>query len=101
MAAPSKPRYPSDSVSYPKILVQLPTTRSPQRLHVIQTAKRIARFRRETLASFVVRAISREVLRCQAEIEKGPVSVRNEFYDYLEPEVIKLLSPEDRKKYGL
>jgi len=72
--------------------------RNPERLHVVDAARRLARVRKETLASFVVRAISREVLRCESEMS---ISERIAYQDEAEKELVKLLPAEVRKEYGL
>ena len=61
----------------------------------------VARTRGETSAAFVVRALARELTRCEAEMESWPISRRIEAQDRLEPEVLKLLSDAERKEWGL
>jgi len=101
MAASSKGRYPSDLINYPKVFLQLPTTRNPQRLHLIHTAKRIARVKKETFVAFVLRAVANEVRRFLAELANGPVEARISYDDMVELDVLALLSDGERKEYGL
>lgn len=56
------------------------------------------RDRNETLAAFVVRAISSEVSRCEAKMS---VADRIAAGDLAEIEVLALLTEEEKKEYGL
>ena len=49
----------------------------------------------------VVRALARELTRCEAEMDSWPVSRRIEAQDRAVIEALKLLTDEERKKYGL
>jgi hypothetical protein len=75
--------------------------RNPGRLHLIQTAKRIARFKKETFVAFVLRAVANEVRRILAELATGPVAARAKYHDLLELELLALLSDEEKKEWGL
>jgi len=57
--------------------------------------------RGETTTKFVLRALARELTRCEAEMESWPVSRRIAAQDRLEPEALALLSDEERKHWGL
>jgi len=65
---------------------------------LLDAAKRTARFRKETLAKLVVRALAREVSRCAAQMSVADrIAARN----LAEDEMLALLTPEQRTEYGL
>ena len=57
--------YPSDSINYPRVFIQVPITRSPERLHLWNEVRETAVGRGETRTAFILRAIAREVVRCK------------------------------------
>jgi len=98
MTPSSRRRYPSDAIRYPRVSVQLPTTRSPERLRLLDAAKRTARIRKETLAKLVVRALAREVSRCATQMSVADGITAD---NLAEDEALALLTPEERTEYGL
>ena len=93
--------YPSDSICYPKIVLQLPTTRSPERLHLWNEVRETAVGRSETRTAFILRAIAREVVRCKRIEDSKPLSERLAQQDRDELAVLALLSDEEMKEWGL
>jgi hypothetical protein len=65
-----------------------------QRERLFRLAKTTARARSETRTAFFLRALAREVLRRQAEVP-GLLLDRNELA------VLAMLTPEERREYGL
>lgn len=98
MPASDALRYPSDTIRYPRICIQLPTTRTPERVRLLDAAKRTARVRRETLAKLTVRALVREVSRCAAQMS---IADRIAAHNVADDEALALLTPEERTEYGL
>jgi hypothetical protein len=70
-------------------------------LRTVNAAKRVARFKKETFVSFVMRSLEREVLRFQAELAHGPVEARISFDDLAEREVLALLTEREKRDFGL
>ena len=94
MAASSPFRYPSQLKQYPVLTIHLSVTRSPQRLRVLDAAKRSARARNETLTTFLLRALAREVARCQQELN-GTVAGQMKLADDAEAELLRYYSKEE------
>ena len=90
--------YPSDSINYPKVFIQLPTTRNPGRLRLLQHAQEMARARSETRTSFILRAIARELVRCKRLEDSKPLSERLAQQDRDELAVLAMLTDEEKQE---
>jgi len=101
VAASRTVRFPSQLETYPVLTIHISVTRSPERLRLWAKLKTTARSRGETTTKLVVRALARELTRCEAEMDSWPVSRRIEAQDRAVIEALKLLTDEERKKYGL
>jgi hypothetical protein len=77
------------------------TVRHPDRIALKDRVEMLSRGRRETTTEFWLRALSREVLRCQAELENGPVEDRIAADDLAETKVLALLTEEEKREYLL
>ena len=80
------------------LTLQISYRKERGRLRLWQTACRLARFRRETATAFLLRAIAREVARCEQELTPAQ---RLAMQDEDEKELVSLLPTEVREKYGL
>ena len=72
-----------------------------KRLHVVDAAKKLARFKEEPFTAFVLHALANEVRRFESELAQGPVADRVKYHDLLELEALALLTDEEKKECGL
>ena len=70
------------------------TVRKPDRLRTLQSVKACASACRETQTAFLFRALARELLRVRP-------MVADALMDADELEVLAMLTPEERREYGL
>ena len=101
MAASSSVRYQSQLKHYPVLTIHISVTRNPERLHVVDAAKKLARFKEEPFTAFVLHALANEVRRFESELAQGPVADRVKYHDLLELEALALLTDEEKKECGL
>src|SRR5271165_1782954 len=101
MAASRTVRYPSQLKQYPVLTIHISVTRNPERQHVVDAAKRLARFKEEPFTAFVLHALANEVRRCNMEAAKMSITDRIAAGDLAEIDVVGLLTEEERKGFGL
>src|ERR1035437_1235924 len=72
-----------------------------ERERLFLRAEQIARARKETTTKLIVGAVERELLLYQAELASGPAAARIAAHDLAELKVLAMLTPEERREYGL
>ena len=83
-------------------VIRLPVLRATNsRLRLTATCRRLVGARSETHTAFLLRALAREVLRCQAELANSPLAEQLSAQDRDELAALALLSEDERKRYGL
>jgi hypothetical protein len=92
---------PSKSDNCRDYNVRIRTVRNPERATLLREAKWTSRARGETEAEFWLRAVKRELLRCQEEAVRAPLSERLKAEDFAEKEVLALLTEDEKREYGV